>query len=549
MGRISLAGWGIVIAGLLVACGGGGDSAPASPPTTPPPVANTDPDPPAMVTVSGKITFARVPFRPTPASGLDYVAQTQEPARFISYEVRNASTQAVLASGVTDANGDYSASVPSGTSIFVRAIAQMMRTTGPLPHWNVSVRDLDTDGPVYTHDGAAASSGGGSSILNMAIPSGWSATGLPNGTRAAAPFAILDTIYQAVSLVLTAAPEADFPVLAIDWSPQNQGAQTFYSNDAGGDDRHIVLSGEADVDTDEYDTYVIAHEFGHYIEDRFSRSDSIGGTHSFGERLDPRLAFGEGFGNAFAGMVTGSPLLRDSAGMGQLDEGRFNLESDGSDDGWFSERTCQEILWDLFDAADDGVDAISTGFPPIWQVLTGAERTTPALTSIFPFIAALKQQLAASVSQIDQVVAAEGIDAVALEPFATTETHFPGPAVQAEVLPLYTDIAIAGPSQTVSSSGIFGTENKLSNHRFLRLVVPAPRSVHVSVTAPPPRDADVTILRGGEVLRFPQENGPADEDFTIELSAGTYVLDVYDCGNAACGPDQAAATDITVSVN
>ena len=163
-----------------------------------------------------------------------------------------------------------------------------------MPRWNFNVRDVDNDGPVYSHDGAAFDSGSGNSAANLGIPSGWSITGVSDGTRAAAAFAILDVIHDAVSLVLTAAPETNFPVLAVDWSPQNPGAMTYYSNDAGGDDRHIVLSGEADVDTDEYDRYVIAHEFGHYLEDQFSRSDSIGGSHSFMQRLDPRVAFGEG---------------------------------------------------------------------------------------------------------------------------------------------------------------------------------------------------------------------------------------------------------------
>jgi hypothetical protein len=552
MGRTLLCAWGVAFACLLVACGGGGGGdAPAAqlaPPPSSPPVATTEPDPPAAVTVSGKLSFQRVPFKPHPAVGLDYAGQAYQPARGISFEIRRVSTQAVLASGVTDANGDYSVSVPGDTNVYIRAIARMVKTSGSLPHWNFHVRDVDTDGPIYTYDAPAFGTGGGTNTANVSISSGWSITGALDGARAAAPFAVLDVIYDAVSLVLTAAPNATFPVLAIDWSTQNPGAMTYYSNDAGGDGRNIVLSGEADVDTDEYDTYVIAHEFGHYLEDQFSRSDSIGGSHSFMQRLDPRVAFGEGFGNAFAAMVTGNPIMRDSAGMGQLNEGRFNVENDLSDDGWFSESSCQEILWDLFDAANEGADSLTVGFLPIWQVLTGAERTTPAVTSIFPFLTALKQQLPSSAAQIDQLISAEGIDGPTMDAFGSTESHFPNTAVMAEVLPVYTDIAIGGSARTVRSSGQFGSENKLSNHRFLKLVVPMQRSVRIVVSAPT-RDADVVILRGADVFRFAQENGPGDEDFSIPLPAGTYVLDVFDCGNAACGPDQPAATDITVSVN
>jgi hypothetical protein len=550
MSRWSLAFVGLAFACLLSACGGGGgdDAGPvAPPPAASSPVASTGPVQASSVTVSGRITFARVPFRPVPALGLDYAAQSQQPARGISYEVRNVATQAVLASGVTDGNGNYSVSVPENTNVRVRALAQMVRT-GPLPHWQFVVRDAKNNGPVYSHDGSAFDSGSGTGAANVAIPSGWSPTGLLEGSRAAAPFAVLDTIHDSVSLVLTAAPDIAFPVLTVDWSPQNPGAQTYYANDAGGDDRHIMLSGEADVDTDEYDPYVIAHEFGHYIEDRFSRSDNIGGSHSFYQRLDIRVAFGEGFGNAFAAMVTGSPVMRDSAGAGQLGEGRFSVESDASDDGWFSENSVQELIYDLFDADNEGADTLTVGFLPLWQVLTGAERSTPALTSIFPFIAGLRDVLPTHAAQIDQLVSAEGIDSASIEAFADAETNFPATATQSEILPVYTSIAIGGPARVLRSTGRFGSENKLSNHRFLKLNVPLQRSVRIRVSVPS-RDADIVIMRGGDVLRYAQENRPGDEDFTILLPSGTYVLDVYDCGNAACGPDQPATTDITVSVN
>jgi hypothetical protein len=548
MGRWSHAFVGLAFACLLSACGGGGgeDAGPVAPAATPP-VANNGPAQ-ASVTITGRITFARVPFRQAPATGLDYTAQSQQPARGISFEVRHATTQAVLASGVTDTDGNYSANVPASTNVRVRALAQMARTAGSLPHWHFVVRNVKNNGPVYTHEGAAFDSASGSNAANLAIPSGWSATGVLEGARAAAPFAVLDTIYDSASLVLTAAPSISFPVLAVDWSPQNPGAQTYYINDAGGDNRHIVLSGEADVDTDEYDPYVIAHEFGHYIEDRFSRSDSIGGSHSFYQRLDMRVAFGEGFGNAFAAMVIGSPVLRDSAGSGQLGEGRFNVESDASDDGWFSENSVQELIYDLYDANNEGADTLTLGFAPVWQVLTSAERTTPALTSIFPFVAGLRDLRSESAAQIDQLVAAEGIDSAAIDDFAAAETNFPSTAAQSEVLPVYTSIAIGGPARVLRSTGRFGSENKLSNHRFLKLDVPMQRHVRISVSAPS-RDTDVVIMRGSDLLRYAQENGPGSEDFTILLPSGTYVLDVYDCGNAACGPDQPATTDITVSVN
>src|SRR5262249_39710585 len=79
-------------------------------------------------------------------------------------------------------------------------------------------------------------------------------------------------------------------------------------------------------DTDEFDEHVLAHEFGHYFEDNFGRSDSTGGSHGSTDRLDLRVAFSEGWGDGFSGMATSDPVYRDSFNGAAQDFG-FNLES------------------------------------------------------------------------------------------------------------------------------------------------------------------------------------------------------------------------------
>jgi len=73
-------------------------------------------------------------------------------------------------------------------------------------------------------------------------------------------------------------------------------------------DGNLYILGDADSDTDEYDDHVIIHEWGHYFEQSFSRADSIGGPHGSGDRLDIRVAFGEGWGNAFSAIATDNPI-------------------------------------------------------------------------------------------------------------------------------------------------------------------------------------------------------------------------------------------------
>lgn len=506
------------------------------------------PLPSGTVPITGRITFARVPT--SLGNGLDYAGTRQDPARGITVLAIDASTQAELARTTTEPDGTYGLAVAPSTHVIVRALAEMARS-GPSPSWRVQVRDASAGAPTYAFDGAAASSGTAGGTRNLAIPSGWDPVArVANGTRAAAPFAILDTIYRARQLILGVAPAANFPPLVVDWSTGNSGADgAFYSNGVGGP--QVTLAGEADIDTDEYDPHVIEHEFGHYIEDQFARSDNIGGPHAIGDRLDPRVAFGEGFGYAFAAMALGDPIAIDTFGSGQTRVSYFNVEEvTGPTRGWFSEASAWEILWDLQDARQDrgpggSVDALALGFAPLWQVLTGPQRATDALTSLFPFIAALKAANPAAAADIDTIVADQQVQSATIEPFATTETNSAG---SADVLPLYAPVAVDGGAVIVRSVGTtFGTPNKLSNHRFLRLDVAGARSVRIVATAPAGRDPDIVIYHRGVELDRGELSG--NEDLTVALpSAGTYILDAYDCLNAGCTGGTPALTNIAVIV-
>jgi hypothetical protein len=153
----------------------------------------------------------------------------------------------------------------------------------------------------YTEPGSFNSSAG--TAHNVPIPTGISAAGVATGTRASGPFAVLDTIYQGIQTILGALPTTSFPALIVDWGSQTDG--TFFS---GSSSQHIALLAKLGEDTDEFDRHVVAHEFGHFIEHNFSRADNIGGSHGLGDKLDPRVAFGEGFGYAFAAIVLNDRL-------------------------------------------------------------------------------------------------------------------------------------------------------------------------------------------------------------------------------------------------
>lgn len=530
-------------------CAGAGSPSPTSTVNV-----TVGPPPTGNATVTGKITYARVPFSTTPNGGLNYAAEFQEPSRGIVVQVVNAQSAAVLVTTSTDANGDYSAVVPAGTNVIVRAVAQMVRDTGPAT-WRFEVRDLPatTEVPsplplVYTFDSATVQALN-TTTQNVAIPSGWNASGTNTGTRHAAPFAVLDTIYRSVNTILAVAPNVTFTPLIIDWGPNNTSGSTFFTvapvtGQPNARQPKIVLSAAATADTDEYDAHVVAHEFGHYIEEYFSRADSIGGPHGPGDRLDPRVAFGEGYGYAFAAIVLNDPVARDSFTQGAVRrDSTLNVETNTTTNaGWYNEATVWAILWDLFDTTNEPGDNASLGWGPIWQVLTTAQRDTDAMTTIFSFVAALKAaQPPASAAAIDEIVgrAESAIVAPTIEPFASTETNNAGSAF---VLPVYTPISIGGAAVTVTSTSIgrtaseFGTGgNKLSAARFLRLDVATAQSVRVQLTGPVGRDVDVRIYRRGvSLLAFPVGRADGNEDFRVTLQPGTHILEVFDCENAEC---------------
>ncbi len=530
----------------LAACGGGGDD---------------DPTPSEdNVTISGRITFDRVPFKPGLDEGLDISNPIESPARGVIVEIIDASAGTILASTSTNESGDYSLTVPENRNVRVRAKAQMRRT-GAAPNWNFRVLNNTNGDALYALDSEAFSSGTADATRNLHAATGWGGTSYVNGERAAAPFAILDTIYQAKELVLSADANAVFADLDLFWSPSNRPTAndifcpdtgdigtTFYQVEGTEDDcapraelpAGIYILGDfADGagDTDEFDQHVIAHEFGHYFEDRFSRSDSLGGAHSDTDRMDLRVAFGEGWGNAYSGMVLQDPVYRDShSGVGR-DFG-FNMEVDNQTsgaEGWFSERSISEIMWDIYDDTAEPNDNVALGFGPIYQTMVGPQVATEALTSIFSFADGLRKAHSAQAAAINALLAAENISAAG--EFGVGESNDGGVA---DVLPIYPELPEGQPVSVCVSGATVGAadNNKLGNRKFFRFVNNTSRLVTVQATGAvggagteAATDPDIFIRRRGAIVAAGISDGvPKEVIDQITLDPGTHIIEVYDFG-------------------
>ena len=503
---------------MLVGCGGGGGQSGG---------ANS-----AMVLLDGRASYDSVP---NGAQGaLNYAATQSRPVRGAVVEVVDAASNNIVGSGSTNEQGNYSVQVPAQRTVSVRVLAQSQHA-GPDGSWDVSVRDNTQGDAIYAMESPAFSTGTGASTRDVHAPSGWGGTRY-SAPRVAAPFAVLDTLYQAMSKVRAVAPAAAFPPLRVFWSPENvpaagrvalgQIGTTSYSSDASGPT--IYLLGKENVDTDEYDASVIAHEWGHYYAHAFSRDDSPGGSHGFNELLDMRLAFSEGWGNAWSGMALERSRYTDSIGPGQGAGTDLDLASGGgAGAGWYAEDSVQTGVWRLY-----GLH----GFAPIHQALSGPLRSTPAVTSIHSFAAAYAAVLPAGQSSLASALVAEGISGVTNDPWAANESNAGNlPAV----LPLYKRASVGAPvSACVSNTN--GRYNKLGSFVYLRYSVATARNYQITVTGPANADPDFSVFAAG---RIASANGPgASEMATVSLPAGEVVVALND------GNDSSSSTCFQLNI-
>jgi|GEM_PF-297012 len=517
---------------------------------------NKNSDPVGNVAISGIVTFDRVG-RNSINGALDYNDISAEPARGVTVEAVN-SSGTELASTATDSNGQYHLEVTEHTYVRIRARAEMI--SNDVASWNLSVKDNTNNDALYALQGDLFSSGGEDNVRSLNAGSGWTGAAYTN-TRSAAPFAILDTVYKVMDKFLAVHPDINFPKLDIFWSRNNNSASSninqgdigtsYYSSGS------FYILGDEDGDTDEYDEHIIAHEWGHYFEDRMSRSDSIGGSHSLNDRLDMRVAFGEGWGNAISAIALDDPVYTDSSGPGQAFGFTFDIEeNDHSTKGWYSVASAQSILYDIYDNQSDDADTLSLGLSPIYNIfITPDYINTDYLTSIFVFLDKLGEVIPGS---------AAGIGALALEqdingtgPDGSGETNNGGIA---ETLPLYKNVSVDGASVELCSNEQYGAgkdnHNILGGRDFAFLEIAFTQSVEIvinKVSGEGARDPDMTIWKQGQTIEDWISESP-DEDHETwngQLSSGNYVLEVYDYNitneKAVPGTLEPACFELTVS--
>ncbi|NEW60618.1 hypothetical protein GSY74_04920, partial [Sulfurovum sp. bin170] len=494
--------------------------------------------------IIGKITYDRVGVNSN-GVGLNYNNITKEAAKQVTVKVID-STGKTIATTTTDDSGEYILdNLPENTEVKIRVYAEMKKAgaTG----WDVKVVDNTSGDAQYVIESSLVSTGNSSTRRNMNASSGWGGRSY-SGTRNAAPFAILGSIYQAMEKVISADSAATFPALIVNWSVNNvlggngsasalRDGQIMTSHFNG--ENGLYILGDANSDTDEYDDHIIIHEWGHYFEAKFSRADSIGGSHTAGDRLDIRLAFGEGWGNAWSAIATDDTIYYDTLGARQSDGWSMDIESQArSVPGWYSEASIQRILYDLYDSNDDGVDTLSLGFKPIYDVLVGSQKTTPAFTSIFSFIKGLKDENPTSINAIDNILSNENISSI---DNIYGSNHYD----------LYSDLSIGDSTEVCTSIeygvGSQGHHNILGNHKYVRFTIYSggTYTIKMSQNSWGSSDPDFALYQVDSFKKIEESRGEVRnvEEARYSLSSGDYMLDIV-----AWNPSQTRPCfDITVN--
>lgn len=541
----------LIVTGLaalfLAACGGGGNGGGNNPGGS-------------SVTVSGTVSYEFVPPN-AGCFGLNMNNPVTRPVRGATVVLLN-QAGGELSRTVSNAAGGYSfAGVAANTMVRVRVLAELKQAGAP--GWDVEVRDnVDTSAtppalgsrPLYATEGSLFNTGSSNITRNLTAQTGWGGASY-TGERAAAPFAILDTIYAAIQFTLTVDPDAAYPPLDAYWSVNNTADTTDFdidSGDLGGSFyvaslRGLFITGDANDDTDEFDDHIVVHEWGHYLDDVVLRTDSPGGTHFLGDRLDSRLAFGEGWPTAFAGMVLNNPSYCETGPPGT--NAGFEINAEGGPfggQGWYDEVSVIRLIYDLWDTTNEGTDTGSVGYQALNDAFINVENS-PAWLNIYSYLTELA---AITDANGDALILAqmgdEQISAAALNIWGDGETNDANAASSSDVLPIYIDMVADGTTTNICSNSQFDTRaekdgNKLSEFRYIRLDVPVADQYNVSITSttptpptPDPNDRDqsdpdmILLFNGVTVGDFRSGVENSETGTTPTLQPGTYVADLRD---------------------
>ena len=434
------------------------------------------------------------------------------PASGVKIEVISLAAKQVIGDGMTDEAGRFQVSVPldGPANLYIRALAQGE---------NARVVPIRGDQTYSTRSAEFRVAPGETARQDLLAR---------DSDRSSGPFNIIVAVNRANAFLRHSAANLSFPEVTIRWATDYSGGTRFSS-----DEREIFLMGARGRDSDEFDDTVINHEYAHFLAASFSRDDSPGGNHSFSERLDPRLAWDEGFADFFGCVSNGTSVYIDTGTVvrnGRRTQGNlrlFDLEENSRPEGnpgYWNEHTVASALWDLYDDQDDEGDTVSLGFAPLWRAFVALKNESHVYFIDFcDVLVRLNQPLGGSVASI-----------LAVRSISYSPGHVPSvPNPFPQPLPY---------EQTLTGSvDSFTTrrQNLYNSSAFYTLNVETARTVTItlSITNSPRRNnADLDLYlwdsRGTMLAHSFETNGVGDgETIRQALQPGTYLVEVRSWSN------------------
>ncbi len=326
----------------------------------------------AEYTVTGKFQYEDREFD---LNGFTGVVKPR-PIRFADVRIRVGTNQ--LAIGATREDGSFSIVVNDTTAQSITAVC--LTSTSQTPNLLLDVRVANPDssfGLFYSVASApAAATGSGTVDFGTTIA--------PYTNDAGKAFNIFDVGIDSEQFVASSWANGGYPAekLTIIWSLTHPRSGSYYSE--SGSNKYIFIGGIS-----AYDDTIIAHEFGHYIDDMFSKSDSPGGSHYLGDdNQDMRLSWGEGlatFLGSSARLFRGYPrpdIYVNTNGTSL--SWSYEIETltatgtvIGNRTGSTNEIAVTAALWDIVDGADTqdnspgtDDDPLQRPFSDVWKSLT-----------------------------------------------------------------------------------------------------------------------------------------------------------------------------------
>jgi len=502
------------------------------------------------VTISGTATFTKRNLIP---SGLGGPAAPKA-IRFAEVAVLDSGGN-VLNCGTTDSNGDFSIDIErTNSNVYVE-----VRSRANNANLKASVLDNHTDVNYHAIQSTSVIGNTNQSVGTINAPH--------NGSLEGGAFNILDLIYEASSFLATetagcsgsfadCVPVSVANKVTVFWQKGFNPA-TYYCADAsdtvsfyvnGSSRLYIVggVNGDVDsTDTDHFDDNIILHEYGHFLEDAYSISDSPGGTHNGNSLLDARLAWSEAWASYFAAKVSGVYVYQDT--KGNTDGSTSNLiyynmernlpvrdpspsaytELDG--EGSFREFAIARALVDATDtdASDFDNDGIEASFAEIWTILAGSNGFANS---------SLEHRFAGNFFQLHDNLAGR----TDIKSLLDTEKIYD--AVTSDFLDHYAtpdagdgcgDISISpGNGNDKAEDGSFANSNQFASNDFY-LIDHAGGNLSVSMNHDGVQDLDIylygpdyTYGSASSVLAKSDSTSSTTESFSTNLSAGKYLLNV-----------------------